>query len=220
MLAVQEHAGDKVFEIPLVKRLAQIGEVVLVAQVRGCQLIVVQPSAQRRHGKCHAVGNAEVTLAHNELGTRKRRFHQRMVKPACSQARQLVVHHAAQALRCVCGKPAQLDDGKGLLHGIGKVGLYVFGQARVKQCALQRRLVAAGNGIKQNVGGNDTRALAHVPDYIPQPHAGVFRRGLHGALHAERAHGRLFVKRARRKRLKARRCAFLGALFLLSGNGR
>ena len=45
--AFQKHAADKLLEIPLVKRAAQVSEVVLVAQVRGSQRIVVQPPAQR-----------------------------------------------------------------------------------------------------------------------------------------------------------------------------
>ena len=128
--------ADKLLEIPLVKRTAQVSEVVLVAQVRGSQRIVVQPPAQRRHGQRNAVGHAEVALAHDELGARQRRLHQRMVKPARGQARKLVVHHGAEPLACVFAQPAQLDDRERLLHGIGQVSLHVAGQARIQKRAL------------------------------------------------------------------------------------
>ena len=143
-----------------------------------------------------------------------------MVKPARGQARKLVVHHGAEPLVCVFAQPSQLDDRERLLHGIGQVSLHVAGQARIQKRALQRRLVAAGDGVKQDVAGHDARALAHVPDNVAQPHAGVFRRGCHGAANAQRAHGRLLGQRARLKRRQSGRFALASAFRLFSSHRR
>ena len=94
--------------------------------------------------------------------------------------------HGWDASACAASSPRSrnLQHGEGLLHGIRKVGLHVSGDAGVQKRALERRLVAAGDGVEQDVGGHDARALAHVPDDPGQAHAGVVRRGCHLAAHA------------------------------------
>ena len=95
MGAVQEHLADEALEIPLVKRAAQVGEVLLVAQIGRGKIVVVEPAAQRRHGKRYAVGHAEVAFAHDELGAGDGRLHQCMVQAACGQALKLGIHGGA-----------------------------------------------------------------------------------------------------------------------------
>ena len=108
MGAVQEHLADKVFEIALVKRAAQVGEVVLVAQIGCGKIVVVEPAAQRGHGKRHAVGHAEVAFAHDELGAGDGRLHERMVQAARGQALKLGIHGRAQTLRGIFAQVAHL----------------------------------------------------------------------------------------------------------------
>ena len=107
-----------------------------------------------------------------------------MVQTARGQALKFGLHGGTQALRGVLAQVANLQHGEGLLHGIRQVGLHVSGDAGVEKRALERRLVAAGDGIEQDVGGYDARALAHVPDDPGQAHACVVRRGCHFAAHA------------------------------------
>ena len=220
MGAVQEHLADEALEIPLVKRAAQVGEVVLVVQVGCGKIVVVEPAAQRRHGKRHAVGHAEVAFAHDELGAGDGRLHERVVKPACGQALKLGIHGRAQTLRGVFAQVAHLQHGEGLLHGICQVGLHVPGYTGVQKRALERCLVAAGDGVEQDIDGHDARALAHVPDDPAQAQAGVFRRGCHLAAHAQGAHGPLHGQGARCKLRKPLGCALLAAFRLLGGHGR
>ena len=58
-----------------------------------------------------------------------------------------------------------------------------------------------------------------MPDNVAQPHAGVFRRGCHGAADTQRAHGRLLGQRARFKRRQSGRLA-LGSAFRLFSSYR
>ena len=141
-------------------------------------------------------------------------------KPARGQALKLGIHGGVQTLRGIFAQVAHLQHGEGLLHGVGQVGLHVPGDARVQKRALERRLVAAGDGVEQDVGCHDARALAHVPDDPAQAYAGVFRCGRHLAAHAQGAHGPLHGQGARCKLCKPLGCALLAAFRLLGGHGR
>ncbi len=178
---------------------AQKREVVLVLEVARGRIVVVEPAGQRAHGQGHAVGHAEVALAHDELGARERRLHERAVEPAVGQRAQVLLDHRAEARGAVVFETAQLHDREGLQHRVGQKRLRVGRQARVEQRALERRLVRAHDGVQQDVHGHDARAFARVADDVAQPRARVLGRGDHVARHAERHHRRLLLKRVRRE---------------------
>ena len=107
---LQERLADELFEVPLFERAAQEGEVLFVLEVGRGQVVVVEPARKRRHRKRHAVGHAEVALAHDEFRARERRLHERVVQPAVGQTAQRVVDDALEALRGPFFEALELDD--------------------------------------------------------------------------------------------------------------
>ena len=194
MVAVQEHLADQPLEIPLVQRFAQKREVVLVLEVGRGRIVVVQPARQRAHRQRYAVGHAVLALAHDELGARQRRLHERAVEPSVGQLAQRFLHDRAETLGTAFLQSAQLDDRERLQQRVGEERRSVGRQPRVQQGALERRLVRACDGVDEDVHGRHARALARVADDVAQPGARVLGRGSHVPLHAQRAYGRLLAQ--------------------------
>ena len=68
MVVFQDELAQQLLEVAGVDLLAQALEGVVVTQVGGGELVAVEPTAHAAHGVEHAVGVAEVSLAHDELG--------------------------------------------------------------------------------------------------------------------------------------------------------
>ena len=71
-------------------------------------LVVVEPARKRRHGQRHAVGHAEVALAHDELGARDATLPRACGRCRCSAtAAQRVLEGGAEALGRASGLRAR-----------------------------------------------------------------------------------------------------------------
>ena len=197
MVVFQEHGADEPLEVPLAERAAQKREIVLVLEVGGGQLLAVEPARQRRHRQRHAVGHAEVALAHDEFGARERRLHECVVEPAVREGGERLVDDGFEALGRAFGEPFELDDREGLQKRVSVEGLRVVGEARVEQRALERRLVASHHRVDEDVDGHHARALARLADHVAERHARILRRGGHAAHHAARLDGGLQIERVR-----------------------
>ena len=217
--ALQEHVDHQALEVARAQLAAQQGEVVLVAQVGRGHLVVVEPAGQRRHGQRHAVGHAEVALAHDELGPRERRLHERAVDALLGHGAQGILEGGAEA----CGgpglRPAQLHDGERLQHPVGHECLHVVGQAGVQQRALHGRLVAAHERVQQDVHRHEARALGSVAYDVAPARAGVLGGRVHDAHHVLGHHGRLGLQGVRLERRPAGCRALGSAGGLLVGHG-
>ena len=194
VVVVKEQLAQKRLEVPLLHLLAQAGEDVLEAQVGRRVVVGVQPSGHGGHGQHHAVGVAEIALAHDELGMGEGRPHQLAIESSLDEAPGLGFHDGAQLLGGTGPGAPQGHHGEGLGHGIGHVPDGIVGDARVEQRPFQGRLVGPHDGVHQNVGGHDALALGGAPDDEAHGGAGVLRRGGHGHDHRRGGHGSLQPK--------------------------
>ena len=195
VVVIQEQLAQKRLEVPLLHLLAQAGEDVLEAQVGRRVVVGVQPSGHGGHGQHHAVGVAEVALAHDELGVGEGRPHQLAVEPALGEAPGLGFHDGAQRIGGAGPGAAQGHHGEGLGHGVGHIPDGVVGDARVEQRPLQGRLVGPHDGVHQDVGGHNALALGGTPDDESHGSAGVLRCGGHGHDNWLGSHGSLQPER-------------------------
>ena len=185
VIRVDKDVAHGIFPKRRGEALAQRAHRVFVAQVIAGHLVVVQPAAHGVDGQRHAVGHARVALAQAEVGGVECR------RELC--ARHALACHAGKLglqqlgeLACRPGAcAAQLDDHIRLQQAVVHEAVHVAAQVRFENRALERGLVAAHEGVAQNLAGQDARAVAERSEDESFRDAGVVGARLHLLMHVE-----------------------------------
>ena len=160
-----------------------------------CQRITaVEPAVKRAAGKLHAVGLGD--LAVGEGKALERRRERLAVEPGGEHIVRDLRRKGLDLVKGVSGRVAHDERGARLINAVGDLERHVLRKTALKECALERRLIRAGEIVREDLGCIDRLHVviaaqklgeAHMAERLLAGHRLIVHRGLAraGLLHRE-----------------------------------